>query len=284
MKIGWAPLGQHGQGRVGAHRAEGLLADVAHRGEDVFEILKGVAEGLLPVQEGVVVGAGDVRGLGQFGKRNEVVGQPLTVGLGGGDGVLQLLVVDDPAGDHVDQEHAARFEAALVNDFLGRDRQDADLGGHDDQVVLGHNVAAGPQAVAVEHGADGLAVGEAHGGGAVPGLHQAGVILVEVLLDPGHRLVIFPGLRHEHHHGVGGAVAGLDEQLNGVVQAGGVAEPLADDGQELGDVARLEDAPLEQRLAGPHPVDVAAEGVDLAVVSDHPVRVGQLPSSGRCWC
>ena len=33
----------------------------------------------------------------------------------------------------------------------------------------------------------------------------------------------------------------------------------------------------QQRLSGPHPVAVALDGVDLAVVGDHPERVGQLP-------
>src|SRR5206468_6853847 len=35
------------------------------------------------------------------------------------------------------------------------------------------------------------------------------------------------------------------------------------------------------RLAGAHPVDVAHERVDLAVVGDHPVGVRQLPAGER---
>ena len=38
---------------------------------------------------------------------------------------------------------------------------------------------------------------------------------------------------------------------------------------------------LEHRLAGPHPVAVAADGVDLAVVRDEPVRVRQRPGRER---
>ena len=68
--------------------------------------------------------------------------------------MLELLVVDDPAFLQVDQEHLARLEPTLADDVLGRDVERPDLGGHDHPVVLGDDVAAGPQAVAVEHGAD----------------------------------------------------------------------------------------------------------------------------------
>ena len=56
---------------------------------------------------------------------------------------------------------------------LGRDVEHADLGRHDDQVVLGDVVARRAQAVAVEHGADADAVGERDRRRAVPRLHQA---------------------------------------------------------------------------------------------------------------
>ena len=38
------------------------------------------------------------------------------------------------------------------------------------------------------------------------------------------------------------------------------------------------------RLAGPHRVAVAAEGVDLAVVGDARGTAGPAASSGTCWC
>src|SRR3712207_7749585 len=33
----------------------------------------------------------------------------------------------------------------------------------------------------------------------------------------------------------------------------------------------------QQGFPGPHPVAVALDGVDLAVVGDHPIRVGEFP-------
>ena len=40
-------------------------------------------------------------------------------------------------------------------------------------------------------------------------------------------------------------------------------------------------AGCEHRLAGVHPVDVAADGVDFAVVGDVAIGMGQLPT-GKC--
>jgi signal recognition particle GTPase len=57
------------------------------------------------------------------------------------------------------------------------------------------------------------------------------------------------------------------EQLERVVEHRRVAAVGVDDREELLDVV-AEQLALEQRLAGVHPVDVAAQGVDLAVVGE----------------
>ena len=218
---------------------------------------------------------------GDLGEGDHVLAEPLPVRAGGGDLVLQLLVVDDPARLQVDEEHLAGLEPALEDDVPGGDVQGTDLGRHDHEVVLRDDVTAGSQAVAVEDGADHLAVGEPDRRGPVPGLDQAGVEGVEVLLRLGHRLVVLPRLRDQHHHRVRERVPALGQQLDGVIQASRVAEPLADDRQELLDVPVVVQVGLEQGLPGAHPVDVPAEGVDLPVVGDHPVRVGELPARER---
>ena len=35
---------------------------------------------------------------------------------------------------------------------------------------------------------------------------------------------------------------------------------------------------FEGRSAGPHPVDVATQGIDLSVVGQHPERLGEIPA------
>ena len=172
---------EDGQGRVVAHRADGLVAVRGHRRHEDLQVLGGVAEGLLAPQDRGVVWLVQPRAGRQVLQRHEVVAQPLAVRLFRGDLALQFVVGDDAALFQIDEEHAARLQAALRQHALRRDVEDADLGRHDDQVVLGDVIARRPQAVAVEHGADAHAVGEGDRRGAVPRLHQARMELVKRL-------------------------------------------------------------------------------------------------------
>ena len=176
----------------------------------------------------------------------------------------------------VHEEHAARLQPALLQDPLGRDVEDADLGRHHDEVVLRDVVARGPQAVAVEDRAHADAVGEGDRGRAVPRLHQAGVELVERPLRRAHRLVPVPRLRHHHHHRVRQLAPGEREQLEHVVEHRRVGALGVDDGEDLLQVVAEQRRP-HHRLARVHPVDVAAQRVDLAVVRDVAVRVRARP-------
>ena len=73
---------------------------------------------------------------------------------------------------------------------------------HDDQVIFGHVIARGPQAIAIKDSADAHAVGKGNRGRAIPRFHQAAMIFVERLLLVAHALVIGPRLRNHHHHRV----------------------------------------------------------------------------------
>jgi hypothetical protein len=66
------------------------------------------------------------------------------------------------------------------------------------------------------------------------------------------------------------------QHLEHVVEHGGVGPALVDDGQDLAQVV-AEQRRGEEALARVHPVDVAAQGVDLAVVADVAVRVRARP-------
>ncbi len=87
-------------------------------------------------------------------------------------------------------------------------------------------------------------------------------------------------LRHHHHQRVRQRAAREHEQLEHVVEGGRVRPALADHRQQLPQVV-AEELRGELRLARPHPVRVAAEGVDLAVVRHEPVRVRELPARER---
>ncbi len=268
---------QHRERRVVAHRAHGLDAVARHGREQHALVFERVAERNLALQQAVGIGR---RGLGrsrQVVEVHEVLVEPLAIGSLGGDRALDLLVVDDAALHGVHEEHAAGLQAAFLHHGLGRHVEDAGLGGQDHEVVVRHVVARRTQSVAVEHGADLRAVGEGDGGGTVPGLHQARVVLVEGALVVVHGLVVRPRFRDHHHHGVRERAAGEVEQLERVVEHARVAAVGVDDRADVLDVL-AEGLRLEARLAGMHPVRVAAHRVDLAVVGDVPVGVGAVPA------
>ena len=93
------------------------------------------------------------------------------------------------------------------------------------------------------------------------------------------RHVVAPlvGLGNHHHQRVRQRTAGEHEQLEHVVEGRGVGAAGADHRQHLLEVV-AEELGRKLRLARAHPVAVAAERVDLAVVRDHAVRVGELPA------
>ncbi len=269
-------VGEHGDGRVRAHRADRLGPGAGHGGEDDPQLLGGVAEQPLVGHHPAVLGREHGAGR-QVVEADLVVGQPLGVGVLGGQLGLDLVVVDDAALGGVDQEHAAGLQPALAHDALGVDVEHAHLAGQHHQAVVGDPVAGRAQAVAVEHGADHRAVGEGHRGRAVPGLHQRGVVAVEGPPGRVHGGVVLPRLGDHHEHGVGQGPPAEVQQLEHLVEAGRVARPGRADRVDPVEVARDERG-REQRLAGPHPVAVAGQRVDLPVVGHVPVRVGQRPA------
>ncbi len=270
-------LGEHGQRSVGAHGADRLATGRGHGVDDGLEVLRGVAEGLLAPQHRLVIGLVDRGRRGQVLELHEVLLQPLRVWLGRRDPLLQLVVGDDALLAGVDEEHAARLQPPLLLHVLHRDVEDAHLGRHDHQAVVGDVVPGWAQAVAVERGAHQFPVGEGDRRRPVPGLHQAGVELVEGLLLRAHRLVLGPGLRHHHHHGVRQRPPREVQELEHVVEHGRVGAVGVDDGEDLLEVV-AEEPGRHLALARVHPVDVAAQRVDLAVVGDEPVRVGAGPA------
>ena len=271
---------ENGERGVGAHRADRLGAGLSHRRDEDPQILLGVAESALQRADGFLRPGRNAGGRRQVVDVDQLLLQPRGVGLLAGEAALDLLVVDDPSLRRVDQEDAARMQPFLDQHVLRRDVEDAHLGRHDHHVVRRDVVARGPQSVAIEHGADHGAVGEGDRRRPVPRLHQRGVVLVERLAFRAHRLVIAPRLRDHHQDRVGEGAAGKGQELEHVVERCGIALALADQWKHLLQVVAEKVRPA-QRLARPHPVDVAPQRVDLAVVGAVAVRVGQRPRGKR---
>ena len=144
--------------------------------------------------------------------------------------------------------------------------------------VAGLDPAARAQAVAVQRRPDQVAVGGGDDGGAVPRLHEARVVLVEAAHLGAHEvLAALVGLGDHHHQRVRERAPRELQQLDHVVERGRVRVARLDDRRELLEVV-AEQLRLQRGLARAHPVLVAHERVDLAVVGDEPVRVRERPA------
>ncbi len=268
-------VGQHGQRRVVAHRADRLFALTGHRRQQELQVFLRVAEGLLPVEQRLAWQLGSGLAFDRI-EPDPHRFDPLPVRLGECELMLEFVVVDDAALLEIDQEHLAGLEAPFAHDPALGDRQHARLGGHHHHVVVGDAVTGGAQPVSIQRGADLFAIGEHHGGRAVPWFQHRGVVLVESASARIHQLMLLPGLRNHHHRGVRERVAGHHQQFERVVECGGVRLALEADGVELLEIIP-QHGRLHHALTSAHPVEVALDGVDLAVMGHHAIGVCQWP-------
>ena len=205
---------------------------------------------------------------------------PVAVRLPGRDLALRLLVRDDPSSSKIDEEELSRLEPSLPEDVRRLVGQRARLRGEHDPTVGRLVPAAGAQAVAVERRPDDASVGERDRRRTVPRLHQALVERVEPAQLARHVVPSFVRLGDHHHQRVRERAARQHEQLEHVVERRGVRAARPDHGQHLREIG-AEEVRGELRLARTHPVDVAAQRVDLAVVRDESIRMRELPARER---
>ena len=272
-------VGEDRQRDVVAHRSDRLGAVGGHRCEQHPQVLLGVAERALAQAQGLV-GERHLLGRRQVAEMHRVALEPLAVGVRRGDLALDLLVLDDAPALEVDEEQLAGLQPPEAPHLLGRDVEQAGLRAQHDVPVGRLHPAARAQAVAVERRADHAAVGERDRGGSVPRLHQARVERVEALQVLGKVRAAAVGLGDHHHRGVRQRAAGEQEQLEHVVEGGRIGVAGRHDRQDLAEVL-AEQLAAQLALPRAHPVDVAHHRVDLAVVADHAVGVGELPARER---
>ncbi len=230
----------------------------------------------MPIQKGAGIGRHGPHFVGQILQLDLRVIQPFLIGLGLGQGRLDLFVADDTAFFHVDQEHLARLQAPFPNDLFLWNVQHAHFRTHDHQIIVGYHVAGRAQAVAVQGGADLAAVGEGNGGGAVPRLHQGGVIFIEGTPVHIHEGVVVPGLGNHHHHGLRHGIAARHQQFKGVVVGGGIRSTVADQGPQFVQI-RAQYGRSHGLAPRRHPVNVSAHRIDLAIMAEETEGLRQFP-------
>ncbi|MBG9885011.1 hypothetical protein ABE10_00105, partial [Bacillus toyonensis] len=184
-------------------------------------------------------------------------------------------VFHDPTLSGVDEEHRSRAKPSPALDALRSELQHACLAADDDQSVCGLRPATGSKTVAVEGRTDERSVGEDERRGSVPWLHLVRMELVEGT-EVGIEVVLsLPRRRHHHHDGVRQRAPGESEQLEHLVEGCGITRTVRADRQQRADVAQ--ELRLELRLTRTHPVAVASDSVDLAVVGEHAQGLGERP-------
>ena len=272
-------LGQAGQRRVYAHRGERGLALLGHGTHDLVDVIPVVAE-LGHAHGGGhlgVLGGHCRNGLIERVNGQRLLGNPITVGLFLGVTGAQLIVVDDAPAGKVDLEHLARSQAAARQDVLGAHLDGAHLACQHKAAVARHIVAGGTQAVTVEGGAQRATVGKGDGRRAIPRLHEHGLVSVVGAALLTQAVVVVPRLGQQHGRGTRKRATVHDQELEHVVQNRGVGTLAVDDGHHALKIV-LQHGAVQVGFAGADPVDVALEGVDLAVVDDEAVGVRALPA------
>ena len=269
---------QDGKRDIRAHRARRLDAVLRHRHDHVLDVVVSVAEGLielvaLRLRIGIDAAVRDR----QIAQAHEVLVEPLAVGLAGGVVFFALFVRDEASGDGVDQKHAARLKARFFDDLLRRDVQNADFGGKDQHVVARDVIARRTKPVAVQNRTNFVAVAEENGRGTVPRLHHRGVIAIKIALFARHVAVVRPRFRDRHHHRKRQIHTVHDEELDRVVEHGGVRPGGVDHGQNLVHILAGHHGAGHGLLSGEHTIDVAADGVDLTVMKNEAVGMRTLP-------
>ena len=269
---------QNCQWAVIAHRAQRLFACDGHGRNQELDVFLREAKGLLAIEQRhhTLGRRGRLAAALNVVKPDAQVLNPLLVGFAVGQSGLEFIVIDHAALLQIDQEHLARLQTPFAHDLVFRHRQHARLGRHDDQVIVRDAVTRRPQSVAVQRGADLAPVCKHDGGRAVPGFEHGGVVFIEGFATLVHGGVLLPGLRDHHHHGLADRVARHGQQFQAVIKGGGVGLPRERDRVELLQIG-TQHRRGHHAFTRLHPVVVALDGIDLAVVRNITVRVRQRP-------
>ena len=271
------PAGQRRDGLVRAHGRDGLAALLRHGHQHVPHVLVGKSEGLAQLRAlRIRIFLRPPGGLLQVAQAVHALAEPVSVGKHPGELLLDLLRPGKAPGAQVGHQQIARAQPPAAHDVLVLLVQHARLGGQDQAIVPRQRAAHGAQAVAVQRGANHVAVGVEHRCGAVPGLHHGGIVAVQIL--PGRVIgLALPGLRQQHHARQRQRHAVHRQELHRVVQHHGVRAAHLHHRIDLLHIF-IQRVGVHGLLAGQHAVGVAADGVDLAVMQQHPVGMGLGPA------
>ena len=117
--------------------------------------------------------------VGQLIQRDALPRQPLAVRALGCDDGFEFLVRNQTPFLEIQQEHFAWLQPPFELDVSRVNMNYTDLGCHDDFVVMGHVVTTWAQAIAIQNGANVVAIGKYNRRRAIPRFNQGGVELIK---------------------------------------------------------------------------------------------------------
>ena len=270
---------KHGKRGIVTHGANRLCPVLGHRLQDDGKVFCRVAKTLL-LHQNVVGNFGRVDFTKEPANAHLVFGNPAAVRLGAGHLRLHLRILQNTVVFQIQINDFAGFEAALFFHLVITQIQHARLGGHHEKAVFTQSVTRRTEAVAVENRTRIHAIAERHGGRTVPRFHKHRFVFEEPTHIATQVMLLAPSLRHEHHHRMRKATTRSDEKLKHVVQASRVTLPRRNQRQELLQVI-ADNFAFQLRLASAQAVQVTAQGIDFAVMSEVAERVRQRPRGER---
>ena len=268
-------LGQDRRGRIVTHRSNHFLAVFGHGRQHLFQLFDAVTCSNLTITQ-----------LRTFEQRLfwHISGQTIQVNnaldpfakwLGSGQFVLQLFIMEQATFLHIHGNHLPRAKCAFLDNSGLINRHHANLGPSNQQAVTRHNIAQRTQTVAVQTTANPATIGHRQGSRAIPRLHNRVAIAVHVLPRLRHfNRLLRPRLWHHHCLCHGGIAARADQNFKDRIQGRGVRRARRDDRFDILSLI-AERTGCHADFMALHPVDVAFQRVDFAVVGQHAERLGQ---------
>ena len=203
-----------------------------------------------------------------------------------GDFLRDFRIFLELARLQISVNHHTRAETALGDDIgrVGHDiTEDTNFRGDVDVIIGRAPEARRAQPVAVEAGAELLAIGEDEQRWTIPRFLHPSVIIVEIVNFRERRIefrVVAVRFRHKQHHSLRRRAAGSHQELRDSVEVGGIGGSRITDRAEF----RFTTAPdrvLHISFLRRHPVQVTLKGVDLTVVSQETHRLRERPLRRR---
>ncbi|GFI69464.1 hypothetical protein IMSAG249_01287 [Lachnospiraceae bacterium] len=274
-------LAKHRERCIHAHSRDGFAAVLRHGKDTVFHLLIGISEGLLhPLAFFLRKYRDSFVGNIQVMEVHQIPVQPFSVRRPGSIELFQFIIADHFSLYRIHQQHLARAEPLLHQNFRRINIQHACLGGKDQLALVGDHITGRPQAVPVKHSSHLIPVAEQDGSRTVPGFHHSGIVLIKVFFALGHSLVVRPWLGNGDHHCKGQIHAAHDQKFQRIVQHGRIGAGSIHHREYL--VEQSAQMPgFHIFLSCKHLIRIPPDGIDFPVVHNKTVGMGPLPTGIR---